>query len=89
MDLLDLVAAIEDPDAGRHTHRLMPNMALACGRDTLAVLRTPAEDQSAGHWVITTFTAKTTCPDCLAAGDLDAISAGMQARQAKPIGDDR
>jgi hypothetical protein len=89
MDLLDLVAAIEDPDAGRHTHRLMPNMALACGRDTLTDLRTPVEDQPAGHRVMSTSTAKTTCPDCLAAGDLDAISAGMQARQAMPIGDGR
>jgi hypothetical protein len=89
MDLLDLIAANEDPDAGRRTHRLLPNTALACGRDTLTVLRSPADAMPAGHRVITTITARTTCPDCLAAGDLDAISAGMQRRQAQPIGDDR
>ena len=82
MDLLDLIAANEDPDAGRHTHRLLPNMALACGRDTLTVLRTPGDDLPDGQRVITTITARTTCPACLAVGDLDVISACMQRRQA-------
>lgn len=89
MDLLDLLARGEDPDAGRHTHRLLPNMALACGRDTLTVLRTPDDDLPEGQRVITTITARTTCPDCFAAGDLDAISAAMQRRQAPDDGSDR
>jgi hypothetical protein len=57
-------------------------MALACGRGTLTVLRTSGDALADGQRVITTITSRTTCPDCLAAGELNAISASMQRRQA-------
>ena len=106
-DLLDLLAA----EAAAHlaaatgrpshltvTHLVLPNMALACGRDLLEVTRAAAAAHATGPVPEAGQTAAgetrrrprllayspthVTCPDCLATGDLTAMCAAMQSRQA-------
>ena len=106
-DLLDLLAAEADAEqaaaTGRPshltvTHLVLPNMALACGRDLLEVTRAAAATQpvlqvdeagagEAGETrrrprLLAYSPPYVTCPDCLAAEDLPALIAGMQSRQA-------
>ena len=106
-DLFDLLAAEAAADqaaaTGRPshltvTHLVLPNMALACGRDLLEVTRAaaatqpvlPADEAGAGSGGETRRRPRllaysppyVTCPDCLATGDLPALIAGMQSRQA-------
>ena len=106
-DLLDLLAAEADAEqaaaTGRPshltvTHLVLPNMALACGRDLLEVTRAAAathpvaQDAGAGAGeagetrrrprLLAYSPPYVTCPDCHAAGDLRALIAGMRSRQA-------
>lgn len=62
-DLFDL---LPEPTADAPMHLLMPNMGLACGRDTLTVLRS----RRRGGRTITTLPAQATCPDCQAVPDV-------------------
>lgn len=80
------------------THMVLPNMALACGRDQLDLTRAAAAAHQTGHLdepaagedgetrqrprLLTWSSAHVTCPDCLATGDLAAMCAAMQSRQA-------
>ena len=105
-DLLDLLAAetaattaaAGGPSPLHVTHMVLPNMALACGRDQLELTRAaaaahhaqPVVDPAAGSSGETRRRPRllaysppyVTCPDCLAAEDLPALIAGMQSRQA-------
>lgn len=78
-DLLDLLAEAEAADAPQVVHMVMPNMAPACGAD---LLRLYAAHRADGVRRTTLTTSKTTCPDCLAVGDLRALCEQMQRRQA-------
>ena len=106
-DLLDLLAA----EAAAHlaaatgrpshltvTHLVLPNMAIACGRDLLEDTRAaaaaqhvePVDEAPAGGSEETRRRPRllaysppyVTCPDCLATGDLPALIAGMRSCQA-------
>lgn len=77
-DLFDFLALEDDVVV----HCILPNMALACGADLLAALGLQRVDH---HPRTTTTTHQTTCPDCLAIGDLRAISQAMNGRQATEI----
>ena len=81
-DLLDFLAEVERADAAPDVHCLMPNMSLACGEDLLTVLRRGRIDR---HRRATTTTSETTCPDCLAVGDLRAMSRAMNRPRAGMI----
>ena len=77
---------------------VLPNMALACGRDQLELTRAaaaahhakPVVEPAAGGSeetrrrprLLTYSPTHVTCPDCLAGGDLVAMVAAMQSRQA-------
>lgn len=79
-DLFDLLAADEEPDA---IHCILPNMAIACGRDLLELTRS---QRITRRQLTTLTTTETTCPDCLDLGDLRAIGRAMQNRQAPEAG---
>lgn len=79
-DLLDFLAAEEAPAV---LHCIMPNMSIACGEDLLAVFRQQRADRQRRT---TTTTRETTCPACLARGDLREISRAMTSRQAPEKG---
>ncbi|WP_143448409.1 hypothetical protein [Kineosporia sp. A_224] len=106
-DLLDLLAAEASaaeaaatggPSPLEVAHMVLPNMALACGRDLLEVTRAAAaahatepvpeageaaEGETRRRPRLLTYSPEhTTCPDCQAAGDLHALAAAMQHRQA-------
>lgn len=79
-DLLDLLAQVEASDDEPHVlHMVMPNMAPACGADLFRLYDAARSD---GIKRTTLTTARTTCPDCLAVGDLRALTVEMQRRQA-------
>lgn len=75
-DLFDLLAADEEPDA---VHCILPNMSIACGRDLLDLTRS---QRIIRRRLTTLTTTETTCPECLALGDLRAIGRAMQNHQA-------
>lgn len=75
-DLLDFLAEIETTAV---VHCILPNMSLACGEDLLALCRRQRSDRARR---MTTTTTETTCPACLARGDLHALSRAMNGRQA-------
>ncbi len=79
-DLFDFLAAEEAPAV---LHCILPNMSIACGEDLLAVFR---QQRAARQRRTTTSTSETTCPACLARGDLRAISRAMTSRQAPEKG---
>lgn len=106
-DLLDLLAAETAADHAtatgfpsplQVTHMVLPNMALACGRDQLELTNAaaaahqaePVVEPAAGEGgetrrrprLLAYSATHVTCPDCLAAGDLAALCAAMQSRQA-------
>ena len=72
--MTDLLDMLHELDADRtRVHMILPNMALACGRDFLST-REPT----------TTMTVKTTCSDCLAAhGDRDGLRAEVARQQGR------
>ncbi|PFG33035.1 hypothetical protein [Sanguibacter antarcticus] len=74
-DLFDLLVADDEPDA---IHCILPNMAIACGRDLLELTRS---QRITRRRLTTLTTTETTCPQCLALGDLRA----MQNRQAPEV----
>ena len=79
MDLLDHLAALDI--AG--VHCLMPSMGIACGIDTLTLVR------SGGRYLIGTTShgdpaATVTCTACLAAyGSLEGLRAEIAAQQRR------
>ncbi|WP_088319402.1 hypothetical protein [Kineosporia sp. R_H_3] len=105
-DLLDLLAAETAASTAAAvgtspltvTHMVLPNMALACGRDQLELTRAaaaahhtgPVVEPAAGEGgetrqrprLLAYSPAHVTCADCLAVGELTALCAAMQSRQA-------
>lgn len=79
LDLLDLLAASDEPAV---MHALMPDMALACGRDLLTVYKASGVDNVKR---VSLTMSKTTCPACLAGGDLSARCARMCRRQREVV----
>ncbi|WPF83948.1 hypothetical protein SANBI_001659 [Sanguibacter sp. 4.1] len=79
-DLLDFLAEVEQATAARGVHCILPNMSIACGEDLIALCRRRRGDRA--RRTTTTTTTETTCPDCLAVGDLRAISRAMNGQQA-------
>lgn len=75
-DLLDFLAEIETTVV---VHCILPNMSIACGEDLIALCQ---RQRTARTRRMTTTTTETTCPDCLAVGDLRAISRTMNGQQA-------
>lgn len=78
-DLFDLLAADEEPDV---VHCILPNMSIACSRDLFDLSRS---QRITRRRLASTTTTDTTCPDCLARGDLRAIGRAMQNRQADEL----
>lgn len=77
-DLLDFLAEVEQATTAVALHCILPNMSIACGEDLIALCRRRRGDRARR----TTTTTETTCPDCLAVGDLRAISRAMNGQQA-------
>jgi len=75
-DLLDFLAEIETTAV---VHCILPNMSIACGEDLIALCQ---RQRAARTRRMTTTTTETTCPDCLAVGDLRALSRAMNGQQA-------
>lgn len=77
--LFDHLAALDVVDV----HCLMPSMGIACGIDTLALVR------EGGRYLIGTTShrdpaATITCPDCLTAyGSLEGLRAEITAQQRR------
>lgn len=82
-DLLDFLAEVERGTAIPDVHCIMPNMSLACGEDLLTVLRRGRGIDR--HRRATTTTSETTCPACLAGGDLRAKSRAMSRPRAGSV----
>jgi len=78
-DLLDFLAEVERATAAPAVHCILPNMSIACGEDLIALCRRRRGDRARR---MTTTTTETTCPECLAVGDLRAISRAMNGQQA-------
>lgn len=75
-DLFDVAAAEEAPDS---VHMVLPHFGTACGLDFLDVSRI---GRVKGIRLWTLASAETTCPDCLAQGDLGALCLQISSRQA-------
>ncbi|MBI9115272.1 hypothetical protein [Sanguibacter suaedae] len=82
-DLFDLLAADDEREV---LHMVLPDMATACGLDLLELLELLAAARITGNRLTTLTTTETTCPDCLAVGDLSALCRAMQRRQAPAAG---
>jgi hypothetical protein len=78
-DLFDFLAEADVAQAPVVVHCILPNLSLACGEDLVTMCRRHRGDRRRR---MTTTTADTTCPDCLAVGDLRALSRAMTGRQA-------
>jgi len=78
-DLLDFLAEVEQATAAPAVRCILPNMSIACGEDLIALCRRRRGDRARRT---TTTTTETTCPGCLAVGDLRAISRAMNGQQA-------
>ena len=78
-DLLDFLAEVEQATAAPAVHCILPNMSIACGEDLIALCQ---RQRAARTRRMTTTTTETTCPDCLAVGDLRALSRAMNGQQA-------
>lgn len=66
-------------------HALMPNMGLACGADVLTVLRASSLRPRDARSLVTLTMRETTCPGCLAAGDLPAMCRAMNRNQGEEV----
>lgn len=75
-DLFDVAAAEETAD---DVHMVLPHFGTACGLDFLDVSRI-GRMKDARLWTLTS--AETTCPDCLAQGDLGDLCRQISSRQA-------
>ncbi|QAY64986.1 hypothetical protein ET495_17345 (plasmid) [Xylanimonas allomyrinae] len=75
-DLFDMLAADEMSDV---VHMILPNFTTACGLDFLDVSRA---GQIKGTRLYTLTSSQTTCPGCLARGDLSALCQRISANQA-------
>lgn len=60
-------------------HMVLPNFSIACGRDYLELVD---RGQTLGHRLTTLSTRETTCPACLATGDLAEQCRRLTGRQA-------
>lgn len=78
-DLFDVEAAEQSPEV---VHMILPHFATACGLGFLEVSRM---GHVKGFRMWTTCVQETTCPDCLARGDLSALCRQIMGNQAPTI----
>lgn len=76
LDLFEVAVAEEGADV---VHMVLPHFATACDLGILEVIRAGA---ITGRVMYTLTVAETTCPECLAAGDLHALCREISGSQA-------